>query len=73
MPQDERFDLLDSIDALLRRAVRECIREARADRERQRAAKERHDALLEQLVAAQKVTEEKLQRYLRSRRADPNR
>ena len=54
-------------EAALRRAIRLAVREARAERERRRIADERHDLLFDQLALAQKVTEEKLQRFLESR------
>src|SRR5271157_4542476 len=58
-------------EAALRRAIRLAVREALAERERRRSADERHDVLLDQLAAAQQVTEEKLQRFLEWR-SHPN-
>jgi hypothetical protein len=54
-------------EAVLRRAIRLGVREARAERERRRIADDRLDQMMTRLSAAQLVTEEKLQRFLESR------
>ena|SRR5271157_4245514 len=54
-------------EAALRRAIRLAVREALAERERRRSADEHLQGVMNQLAAAQKVTEEKLQRFLESR------
>ncbi|SPF34096.1 hypothetical protein SBA4_1430014 [Candidatus Sulfopaludibacter sp. SbA4] len=54
-------------EAILRRAIRLGVREARAERERRRIADDRLGQMIARLDAAQLVTEEKLQRFLESR------
>jgi len=58
-------------EAALRRAIRLAVREALAERERRRSADERLQGAMNQLALAQKVTEEKLQRFLEWR-SHPN-
>ena len=54
-------------DATLRRDIGLAVREARNERERRRIADEHSQALIDQLTAAQLVTEEKLKLFLESR------
>lgn len=55
-------------DRHLDRLVRLAIKEARQDDERRRESKRKWDELMSRLAAAQRVTEEKLQRYIDERR-----
>jgi hypothetical protein len=55
---------MQSIRRMLRRAIRQCIREAREDDARHRSATANIDDLIAQLAAAQLITEEKLQRLI---------
>ena len=57
-------ELHESTDGLLRRAIRDSVREARNERERRRRAIAEIDEAITKVAAAQLITEEKLQRLL---------
>jgi len=55
-------ELHESTERLLRRAIRDSVREARNERQRRQRAVAAMDEAITKLAAAQLVTEEKLQR-----------